>query len=307
MYKYFNKGECELNILIFGGTGFVGKQLTKELEKEENHLYIVSRNPKAYQNTNQVNYMKYGPSLTTLPPIDLVINLAGESLFGYWTKNKKEKILQSRIQTTREVVSFIRDAKEKPKVYIQASAIGYYGRSTDKIFTEKTRRPGDDFLASVVTAWEKEAEKAKEYGVRTVCARFGLILGEGGSLPLMSLPVKLFVGGKIGKGDQWISWIHIDDLIALLLHCIYTESIQGPVNFTTPAPVENKDLMKAIAKVLRRPCYFPTPRPIMRLTLGEMSELITKGQYVLPGQAEKFDYLFKYPKIEKALIDIFTN
>jgi len=296
-----------LNILIFGGTGFVGKQFINALKKVDNYLYIVSRSPSTYQNNNGITFVHYDDHLTNLPSIDVVINLAGESLFGYWTKRKKERILHSRIHTTNKAISYIDKAKQKPKVFINASAIGFYGTSENNIYTEQTTEAGNDFLASVVTKWEETAREAEKYDVRTIYARFGLILGKGGSLPLMSLPVKLFVGGKVASGRQWISWIHIDDVIGLLLHCIHNEKIEGPINFTAPNPIQNNELMKIMAKVLKRPYYFPTPAFLMSLALGEMSELITKGQYVLPKRAEKFDYTFKYPKIEKALKDIFKN
>lgn len=296
-----------MNILIFGGTGFVGKELIKTLKAQENHLYIVSRSPDRYQNKDRVRFISYDLPRENLPLIDIVINLAGESLFGYWTKRKKDRILQSRIKTTRAALNFISQARIKPRLFINASAIGFYGSSEEKIFTEATSKPGNDFLASVVTKWEASAKEAENYGVRTILARFGLILGKGGSLPLMSLPVKLFVGGKVGKGRQWMSWIHIDDLIDLLIYCMENEEIAGPVNFTAPHPVQNKEMMQSLARVLARPYYFPTPAPLMRLALGEMSDLITKGQFVLPARAEKFDYNFTYNKIEKALKSIYKK
>lgn len=296
-----------MNILIFGGTGFVGKHFINALKKEDNYLYIVSRSPSTYQNNNRITFLHYDDQLTNLPYMDVVLNLAGESLFGYWTKRKKERILHSRINTTNKAISYIDQAKEKPIVFINASAIGFYGSSENNIYTEQTTEAGKDFLASVVTKWEKTAQGAEKHKVRTIYARFGLILGKEGALPLMSLPVKLFVGGKVGSGRQWISWIHIDDVVGLLLHCIYNEKIEGPINFTAPSPIQNKELMKIMAKVLKRPYYLPTPGFFLRLALGEMSELITKGQYVLPKRAEKFDYSFKYPKIEKALKNIFKK
>lgn len=307
MWVMIVRGDLIMNILIFGGTGFVGKQLIHKLKQKDNHLYIVSRRPSRYQNKEKVTFISYDIQPENLPYIDLVINLAGESLFGYWTEKKKNKILQSRIKATEKAIQFIQEAKEKPQVFINASAVGFYGTSEEEIFTEETRKPGRDFLASVVTKWEATAKKAEKYKVRTVFARFGLILGQEGSLPLMSLPVKLFLGGKIGKGKQWISWIHIEDVIGLLMHCIEKETIAGPVNFTAPYPVQNSELMQTLAKVLGRPYYFTTPAPLMKLVLGEMSDLITKGQFVLPKRAQKFDYTFKYNKIEKALKNIFKK
>lgn len=290
-----------MNILLFGGTGFVGKHFVTTCKQKFKHIYIVSRSPETYQNCEKITYIPYNVQASTLPPIDVVINLAGESLFGYWTKRKKEAILKSRISTTKKSVQLIQEMKQKPKVFINSSAVGFYGTSKENIFTENTITPGDDYLSFVVKKWEDTAKEVEAYDVRTVYARFGIILGKEGSLPLMSLPVKMFAGGKIGSGNQWVSWIDIDDCIALLLHCIEKEDAQGPINFTAPYPVRNKDLMKAISKTLRRPYYFHVPTFLLRIILGEMNELITKGQYVLPKKAKKLDYIFKYPKIEKSL------
>lgn len=297
--------EKQMNILLFGGTGFVGTNIVKALQTRKNHVYIVTRSPNKYNNTSHITYLSYEHNFYKLPTIDAVINLAGESLFGYWTKKKKDRILHSRLETTERVIEIIQQLKQKPNVLINSSAIGYYGTSENRIFTEDTTTAGNDFLASVVTKWEQAAKQAETLNIRTVYARFGLILGNGGSLPLMSLPVKLFVGGKVASGNQWISWIHIDDVVGLILYCIQHVQISGPLNFTAPQPMQNKDFMKILAKTLNRPYYFPTPHFLTRTVLGEMSLLINEGQFVLPKRAEKFDYPFKYPKIEKALQDIF--
>lgn len=294
-----------MNILMIGGTGFVGKHLMNVFKKQRRHVYIVTRNPKRYKKEPFVTYLSYKDDLSTLPYISVVINLAGESLFGYWTKKKKENILTSRLETTAFALKIISQSKKKPKVFINSSAVGFYGTSKNKVFTEKTTKPGKDFLATVVSNWEKTARKATQYNVRTIYARFGLILGTEGALPLMSLPVKMFVGGKVGKGDQWISWIHIEDVVHLILHCMEDQRIHGPINFTSPQPIRNKDFMKKMAKILKRPYYFPTPALFPRIILSEMSDLILKGQYVLPEKAKTFDYTFKYSKIEESFSNLF--
>ena len=291
-----------MNILVSGGTGFVGKHLTNRLIHKGHHVFIITRTPQAYESTENVTYLHYDAKL--LPRIHAVINLAGDSLFGYWTKRKKERILSSRINTTQTLINLMKQLPEKPQAFISASAVGFYGTSHDVIFTEKTIQPGDDFLARVVVDWEKTARQAIDAGIRTVILRLGVILGEEGALPLMSLPVKLGVGGKIGSGEQWTSWIHIDDVISLILFSLENHQLEGPINATAPHPVRNKDLIRTLAYFLKRPYWFPTPASVMRLAMGEMSELITKGQFVLPQKALDNGFTFKYPTLEAALKEI---
>lgn len=204
------------------------------------------------------------------PAIYGVINLAGESLFGYWTEEKKKKIRQSRIEATRNLIELVSKLNEKPKVFINGSAVGYYGTSTEIIFTENTEKPGKDFLSSVVVDWEETAKTIEKMGIRTIYARFGIILGrKEGSFPLMALPVKLFVGGSIGDGEQWISWIHIDDAVNLLEFCIFNERMQGPVNVTATEPKRNKDFYRLMAKSYNRPYWFPAPKLFIKLARGK--------------------------------------
>ncbi|WP_269410091.1 TIGR01777 family oxidoreductase [Lentibacillus daqui] len=293
-----------MNILITGGTGFVGRHLTQLLTKEGHHAYVLTRFPEKYHNTTNTTYLHYPETPKALPIIHAVVNLAGESLFGYWTPRKKEAIRNSRILTTQTVIDLVQQMDKKPSVFISGSAVGYYGMSDDQIFTEQTTTPGNDFLAQVVTDWEKTASQASELGIRTVFTRFGVILGEKGALPYMSLPVRLFIGGKTGSGEQWISWVHIDDVVQLILFCIQNEHIDGPVNVTAPKPKRNKAFIRLLARVLHRPYWLPTPTTLIHTSLGQVSELITKGQYVLPKKAETFQYPFRYPDVESALKQI---
>ncbi|WP_099157594.1 TIGR01777 family oxidoreductase [Virgibacillus ndiopensis] len=293
-----------MNVLITGGTGFVGKHLTNELTKQNHHVYILTRSPDKHTNTNSTTFISYKYDMNTLPVIHKVINLAGDSLFGYWSKKKKATILSSRIETTQTVIDFMKQMDPKPTTFISGSAVGYYGTSKDLIFTEDTIKPGDDFLARVVVKWEKTANQATNMGIRTIFTRFGVILGEDGALPYMSLPVKMFAGGKIGNGEQWISWVHIEDVVQMILFCLFNENMVGPVNITSPNPSRNKEFTKTLAKVLKRPYWLPAPSPIIRTTIGEMSHLITKGQYVLPRKAESNNYQFAYPYLEESLRQI---
>lgn len=196
----------------------------------------------------------------------------------------------------------------KPEVFISGSAVGYYGVSDDIMFTEETEKPGDDFLADVVVAWENTAKQAEDMAIRTVFARFGVILGrDGGALPLMSLPTKLFVGGKIGKGEQWTSWIHIDDVVDMLIFTIENEHISAALNVTAPTPSRNKEFNQILAKSLRRPYWFPTPGLLVHTVTGEMSQLVLKGQYVLPNKAIENGFQFTYPTLELALNQLFAD
>ena len=294
-----------MNILITGGTGFVGSRLTEVLISEENHVYIVTRSPDNYENTKEITYIPYDHYVRDLPTIHAVVNLAGDTLFGYWTTDKKTNIMKSRTEVTQHVVEMMQQMEKKPEVFISASAIGFYGTSEDLIFTENTTDHGDDFLASVSRAWETTAmQVADELHIRTICTRFGVILGEKGALPYMTLPIKMFAGGKVGSGEQWMSWVHIDDVVNSIIFCIRNEHIEGAVNVTAPHPKRNKEFTKVLAKVLNRPYWFPTPSPLIRTALGEMSELMTKGQYVLPKKLEDHNYQFAYTDLSAALHDI---
>ncbi|RLL40345.1 TIGR01777 family protein [Oceanobacillus piezotolerans] len=296
-----------MNFLLTGGTGFVGKKVTEALHDNGHHTFIITRTPDKYENTEKTTYIDFNFPMEELPLIYGVINLAGESLFGYWTEKKKEAILSSRISITNKVIDTIKRLKEKPKVFINGSAVGFYGNSNELIFTEATKEAGSDFLADVVVKWEAAAKQAEELGIRTVYSRFGIILGHGGSLPLMSLPIKLFAGGKIGSGEQWLSWIHIDDVVRLMYFCLFHEDISGAVNFTAPKPKRNKEFMKTLAAALKRPYWLTTPSFVIQTVTGETGQLITKGQYVIPQKALDHQFQFSYPELKIALEQIFNR
>ncbi len=294
-----------MNILLTGGTGFVGKHLTKALHENGHHTYILTRSPENKQNSELATFIGYEHDPPTLPHINAVINLAGESLFGYWTKSKKQSILESRINITQSLVEMIKKMDNKPDVFISGSAVGYFGSSEDKIFTEATNEAGNDFLAEVALEWEAVANQAEnQLGIRTVLLRFGVILGNEGAFPLMRLPVKLFAGGKIGTGEQWLSWIHIHDVVRLIQFCLNDSKIEGPVHATAPNPKRNKDFMRILASVMHRPYWFPVPSSMIHLLIGEMGQLVTKGQYVLPKKAQDHGFQFSYPHLKEAINSI---
>ncbi len=295
-----------MNIIMSGGTGFIGSHLVNKLVDEGHHVYVITRYPRAHKDTESVSYISNDYPVRRLPFIHAAVNLAGESLFGYWSKTKKETIISSRIYATESLFQMITQMEKKPSVFLSGSAIGYYGMASDTIFTEATTRPGSDFLANVATTWENTAQYVEDLGIRTIYTRFGVVLDKNeGALPLMALPIKLFIGGKIGTGAQWISWIHINDCVNLLYYVLTEPSIHGPVNMTAPHPLRNKDFTNVLAKTLKKPNLITTPSLLLETVLGDMHQLITSGQYVLPQKAIDHQFTFKYPFLENALEDIY--
>lgn len=297
-----------MNILMTGGTGFIGTRLVDKLEQSGHHVYILTRSPKQYQDTTNISYISFNYPMKRLPFIHAVINLAGESLFGYWTERKKTNIVNSRLQTTEKLIRLLTSMGTKPDVFISGSAVGYYGMNKNRIFTEKTITPGNDFLAKVCAKWESVAHTAEDLGIRTVYTRFGVVLDKReGALPMMALPFQFGFGGKIGSGEQYLSWIHIHDCVHLLLHALYDERITGPFNITAPKPVQNNSFTYLLAKQLRRPAFFDIPATMMKIALGDMSQLTTDGQYVLPQKALDSGFTFQYNCLEDALEAIYET
>ncbi|MBY0155952.1 MULTISPECIES: TIGR01777 family oxidoreductase [Cytobacillus] len=300
-----------MRIAIAGGTGFVGNALVKKLLEKKHEIFILTRNISHKQHSKNLNYIQWlndddSPE-DVLESIDVFINLAGESInSGRWTEDRKKRILNSRITATKEVRRIISRLEEKPYTLINASAVGYYGTSQVETFTESSRKSGTDFLAETVRRWEEEAAKAEEFEVRTVFCRFGIILEKNdGALPRMALPYKLFAGGTVGTGSQWVSWIHLDDAVSGILYCIEHEQLQGPVNFTSPYPVTMKEFGQILGEVLNRPHWMPAPGFALKIALGEMSTLVLEGQKVLPEKLQSFGYEFLYPELKAALSDIY--
>ncbi|MBG9587172.1 TIGR01777 family oxidoreductase [Cytobacillus firmus] len=300
-----------MRIAIAGGTGFVGSALVKKLLDKKHELFILTRNSADKHASKSLQYVQWlndddSPE-DALESIDVFINLAGEPInSGRWTDERKKRILNSRITATREVLRIISRLEEKPYTLINASAVGYYGTSRNETFTEANRKSGTDFLAETVTRWEEEASKAEEFEVRTVFCRFGIILEKNdGALPRMALPYKLFAGGPVGTGDQWVSWIHLDDVVNGILYCIEHEQLQGPVNFTSPNPLTMKEFGKILGEVLNRPHWLPTPGFALKIALGEMSTLVLEGQKVLPEKLQALGYDFLYPDLRSALRNIY--
>lgn len=297
------------NILISGGTGFVGKHITDLLTKDQFKIFILTRNSNNKPKQENVSYVEWLTPQSmpekNLPKIDAVINLAGESINGRWTDDKKKKILNSRLKATESLLDLAKKLPEPPSVWINASAIGYYGTSEKEVFTEQTTSHGSDFLAEVVKAWEIKASEAKTIGCRIVFTRFGLILGrDGGVLPQLTLPYRFFAGGTVGSGEQWVSWVHVEDVARLIKEALQNDKYEGPVNVTAPGPVKMKEFGQVTGDVMHRPHWLPAPSLAFKLIFGEMSMLILKGQQVLPEKAMNYDFSFKFPHLKGALHDL---
>lgn len=295
-----------MNILISGGTGFIGKALCSLLTSKGHTLYVLTRNSRAAEQSN-IYYIKWQATDETLPIpyVDAVINLAGEPInSGRWTETRKQQIVSSRVTTTQALLHQLSKQSNLPHVFINASAIGYYGTSLTETFTENNRNAGNDFLATTVEKWEAEAKQAENLGMRTVFTRFGIVLGNGGALPSMTLPYRIFLGGTIGSGKQWVSWIHVEDVARMIVFALENEQIIGPINVTAPKPLTMKEFGNVIGNVMKRPHWIPVPSFALKLILGEMSILVLEGQRVLPEKAMQHGFTFAYPNLEEALSTI---
>jgi len=299
-----------MKILITGGTGFVGTQLTTRLIQEGNEVTILTRSRKGTQKvTSGISYLEAdptqkGPWQEAIKNHDAVINLAGASIFAKWTEEYKNAIRESRVSTTRNIVEGMPSHPPKPFTLFSTSAVGYYGFCGDEELTEESPH-GEDFLARMAVEWEGEALKAKDKGARVVITRFGIVLGEkGGALSQMIPLFKKYIGGPIGSGRQWFSWVHINDLAEAFAFLMKHPEISGPVNLCAPNPVRNKDLAKALGKVLNRPSFMPAPGFLVKLVLGEFGSVILEGQRVIPRMLLQNGFVFKYPDIYTALQSI---
>lgn len=299
-----------MKIAITGGTGFVGKELTNLLLSEGHHVYILSRSDK--ENDSAVTYVKWladgAKPEESLEGIDAIVNLAGTSINeGRWSEEQKKKIYDSRMQATDEVLRIIEALQVKPSVLVNASAVGIYPSSRHKTYTEQSADRGDDFLAKTVEDWETKAKKAEQHDVRVAFGRFGVILGkEDGALPLMALPYKLFVGGKVGSGKQWLSWVHVKDVANALYFAITTDELSGPFNVTAPRPLRNDEFGKVLAEVLHRPHFIPVPGAALKAALGQKSQLVLEGQQVLPEVLLQNGFHFEFPTAKDALTHIYA-
>jgi uncharacterized protein (TIGR01777 family) len=294
-----------LNITITGATGFIGRRLIERLSASPHQLHALTRSTNVKFGSTAVWISKWDPE-TEEPPdyslanADAIVHLAGEPVAQRWTPEAKIKIRESRVQGTRRLVQALSTQSRKPSVLVSGSAIGIYGSRGDEILTESSA-PGADFLAEVCQEWEKQAVLAESLGIRVARIRTGIVLGKGGgALERMLPPFKAFVGGKIGSGKQWMSWIHLDDLVGIICHAL-ENPLGGAFNGTAPNPVRNSDFTSELARALRRPALFPVPPFALKAVFGEMAEMLLGGQRALPKAIEAAGYQFQYPNLGPAL------
>jgi uncharacterized protein len=284
-----------MNITVTGATGFIGKRLAQALLVAGHSVNALGRKQSVELPTE------------SLATADAIIHLAGEPVAQRWTPEAKQRILSSRVDGTRNLVSALSKQSQRPQVLVCASAIGYYGSRGDEILTEKSD-PGRDFLAQVVVDWEQSAREAEALGIRVVPLRFGVVLGkDGGALPKMLPPFRLGLGGRLASGQQWMSWIHVDDVIGLIRFALENSTVRGPMNATAPQPATNAEFTRELAAALHRPAILPVPSLALKLLFGEMAEVILGSQRVIPQAAQSAGYRFEYPELRPALVRLLSE
>jgi uncharacterized protein (TIGR01777 family) len=277
-----------MNVAITGASGFIGSSLAEHLRRSDHIVRAIS--------------LRAALPHDALAGVNAVINLAGEPIAQRWTASARDKILRSRIEGTQALVAAMR--AQPPQVLISASAVGYYGSRGDEILIESAP-PAPDFLGRVAVAWEEVAQAAEPLGVRVARIRIGVVLGKGGgALSKMILPFRLGLGGQLGSGKQWMSWIHIDDLMELIAFLMKESTVRGVFNATSPFPVTNREFTQALAEAVHRPAIIPVPAFALRLALGEMAEIVLASQRAIPDAAQRAGFVFEHPDIYAALAQI---
>ncbi|MFN4258949.1 MAG: TIGR01777 family oxidoreductase [Gemmataceae bacterium] len=305
-----------MRVFITGGTGLIGKRLIGRLRERHDEVVVLTRRPSAAKEqlgetcvVVEGDPKKPGDWMAAVQTCDAVINLAGEGIFNHrWNDSFKAELRDSRVQSTANVVQALarqpRTAQEQPKVLVNASAIGYFGPRGDEELTEDSPA-GDDFLAKLCVEWESAAQAGEQHGLRVAIVRVGVVLDtNGGALAKLLPPFKLGGGGPVGSGKQYMSWIHRDDIVGLFLLALDHANARGPLNGTAPNPVTNKEFAKTLGKTLCRPSFLPTPAFALRLMLGEVADVVTTGQRVLPHKAKSLGYDFRFTELAAALEDL---
>ncbi len=297
-----------MKVVIAGGRGFLGTALAGFLGASQHHVTILSRKPDLVPQAESLDVVGWdgktpGPWARCVDGADAVVNLAGEPIADKrWTAARKEALTRSRIDSTRAIVSAIRESRKKPPVLLSASGVGFYGDVEEGDVFEDDES-GDDFLARLCRNWEDEASRASADGVRVVNTRIGIVLStRGGALTRILLPFRMFAGGTLGSGRQWFPWIHLDDLIGIIVFSM-TQSLSGPVNCASPQPVRMREFCEELGKSIRRPSWAPVPSLVLRAALGEMSSVILTGQKVMSRKLAGYD--FRYPALTDALLALF--
>ena len=298
-----------MNVTITGATGFIGRRLVDRLKLDAHQVTALSRKVRNLGDavwSATWDPMMGPPPAENLNSRDAIVHLAGEPVAQRWTPAAKRAIRDSRVTGTRHLIEGLGAVQHRPQTLICASAIGIYGDRGDEMLTESSR-PATGFLAETCKAWEKEAEGAAALGMRVVKLRIGVVLGRGGALEKMLPPFKMGVGGRLASGRQWMSWIHLDDLIGLVLHALQNPAVQGVVNATAPNPVTNSDFTRALASAVHRPAIFPVPGFVIKTLFGEMATILLDSQRVLPKAAETSGYRFQQAELGAALSDVLRS
>lgn len=284
-----------MRVLLTGGTGFIGTHLARALVAREDEVLVVSRKgPIGWDDVE-----------ARIPTVDAVVHLAGEPVAdGRWTPERLERIRSSRVDTTDRLARAIAAAVPKPRVFVSGSAVGLYGMRQDDVVCRESTPPGGDVLARIVVDWEAAASRAREADVRVVHPRIGVVLGPGGALARMTGPYRWFVGGPIGSGTQWVSWIHLHDVVSALLFLIDRE-IHGPVNVSAPEPVTMNDLSSALGRALHRPSWLRVPGLALKTALGSgLAQVLLTGQRAVPAALQAAGFSFAFPRLDEALRDL---
>ena len=302
-----------MHILISGGSGFIGTALTDSLLADGHQVVILTRNPQKTRINEGVEFISWEDLEDRrrgdpLSQVEAVVNLAGENIgAGPWTKKRKERILSSRLMAGELLVGAIHKADRRPKVFIQASAVGYYGSCQAEPVTE-TSPAGSDYLAEVCKAWEASSQPVEELGVRRAVIRTGVVLSKNeGALPRLLLLFRLFVGGPLGSGKQGFPWIHPVDEVAAIRFLMENEEADGVFNLCSPEPLSNADFGRTLARVLKRPYWLPVPAFALHLLLGEMSTLVLDGQFMIPARLQELGFRFCFENAESALEDLLNK
>ncbi len=290
-----------MRLTITGASGLIGRPLVEALRARGDDVTILSRDPERGVTWDPLSEPAPDEALRGR---DAVIHLAGENVAQRWTDSAKRSIRQSRVIGTEALLEGLRAADPRPGVLVSASAVGYYGNRGEEVLDE-TAEPGSDWLAGVCVDWEAAAREAESLGLRVCSLRTGVVLSaDGGALAKMLPPFKLGLGGPVAGGEQYMPWIHLDDVVGLYLAAVDNAAYTGPVNATAPAPVTNRDFSKALGRALHRPAVAPLPRLAVRAVFGEMSEIVTGGQRAVPRRAAELGYEFLHPDLAPALADV---
>ncbi|MDQ2950243.1 MAG: TIGR01777 family oxidoreductase [Acidobacteriota bacterium] len=295
-----------MNVTLTGASGFLGTRLLQKLKSVGHNVHVLGRKPVQGLPFSHWDAESSEPPAESLAAADAIVHLAGEPVAQRWTPEVKKRIRSSRVEGTRNLVHALSTLSTRPSVLVSASAIGIYGSRGDEILTE-TSSPGDDFLAEVSKQWEFESGLAESLGIRVAQVRIGVVLGrEGGALAKMLAPFRAGIGGRIGSGKQWMSWIHVDDLVDLLLFPITQKSARGPLNGTAPNPITNAEFTKELAAVLHRPALIPVPGFALKMLFGEMAGVILASERVLPKATQAAGFRFQHPHLREALQNLLT-